>query len=114
MNEPATFRVPAKTLAPTALSTGTDSPVRVDSSTLEAPEITSPSSGRRSPGLITIEDPVRISATGVGISSPPAITLAVDGASSRSDSTERRLLSSASSSRALPTANRTITHAASA
>ena len=48
---PHKFRVPAKTTEPNSLSTATDSPVRLDSSALVLPSITSASTGKPSPGF---------------------------------------------------------------
>lgn len=49
--------VPAVTMFPSRLSTGTDSPVSIDSSTDELPARTSPSTGTRPPGLTRISSP---------------------------------------------------------
>ena len=49
-NAPVVFIVAPYTADPAVLSTGIDSPVSIDSSTADAPAITSPSTGNRSPG----------------------------------------------------------------
>ena len=54
---PVVLMVPPTTLAPSTFSTGTGSPVSMDSSTKEAPESTDPSTGMRSPGRTTITSP---------------------------------------------------------
>ena len=50
---PERLIVPADTLSPATLSTGTDSPVRADSSTAQSPSIITPSTGMAPPGLTT-------------------------------------------------------------
>ena len=50
---PVLFMVAAETLSPACLSTGTDSPVRADSSTVQSPSNISPSTGIDPPGLTT-------------------------------------------------------------
>ncbi len=47
------FTLPPNTIDPGAFSTGSDSPVSIDSSTADAPSTTSPSTGIRSPGRTT-------------------------------------------------------------
>ena len=66
------LRPPAESSVPTCTKRGIGSPVKPDSSTLEQPEITLPSTGRRSPGKIRkrspgLRPPTR---TGRGKSSP--------------------------------------------
>ena len=48
---PERLIVPAETLSPAVLSTGTDSPVRADSSTAQSPSTITPSTGTAPPGL---------------------------------------------------------------
>ena len=47
---PVPLRVPPVTRSPSAFSTGIDSPVTMDSSTLDRPSVTTPSTGTDSPG----------------------------------------------------------------
>ena len=54
---PVRFRVPAKSRSPGFFSIGMDSPVRLDSSTAEAPSSTTPSVGIDSPGRTRIRSP---------------------------------------------------------
>jgi hypothetical protein len=54
---PSRFKVPPITGSRMVLVTGTDSPVKLDSSTLAIPSRTSPSSGMRSPGRTTTVSP---------------------------------------------------------
>ena len=114
VSEPNALSVPAKTASPTALSTGTDSPVSADSSRLDAPSTMTPSSAIRSPGRTRSAVPGAIVATATVRSTPSTSTCASSGASSLSASTDRRVRSSASASRVVPTANRTSTQAPSA
>ncbi len=60
--------VPPITRAPTPFSTGSDSPVSIDSSTALAPLSTSPSTGTRSPGRTTTTSPPRTLSTGTSTS----------------------------------------------
>ena len=54
---PVWFVVPAKTAAPGNFSTGMDSPVMLDWSTVEWPSTTSPSTGISAAGRITTMSP---------------------------------------------------------
>ena len=56
-NEPLAFIVAPMTRSPAAFSTGSDSPVSIDSSTAEAPSMTTPSTGTRSPGRTRTRSP---------------------------------------------------------
>ncbi len=59
LSNPCWLTVAPNTLAPVALSIGMDSPVSIASSTAEAPDTTTPSTGSRSPGLTTTTWPDR-------------------------------------------------------
>lgn len=54
---PSQLTVPAVTLSPTTLLTGMGSPVNADSSTVDLPEATTPSTGTRSPGSTSTWSP---------------------------------------------------------
>ena len=80
---PRTTTVPAETIraagsaAAGLLSTGTDSPVRLDSSTRSAADsITSPSAATRSPSASTSRSPGTTAAAGICSSAPSRITRA--------------------------------------
>jgi hypothetical protein len=73
-NAPVPFTVPPKTGAPGAFSTGIDSPVSIDSSTVDRPSIHTPSTGRRSPGRTSTMSSTMTSATGT-VSSIPSRTM---------------------------------------
>ena len=72
---PVPFRVPATSLFPGCLSTGMDSPVTIDSSTLLFPSRTRPSTGIFSPGRIRSRSPTVICSTGISVSPPFGSTL---------------------------------------
>lgn len=76
---PFLFIVPPMTLSPCFFSTGIDSPVIIDSSTEESPEITMPSTGIFSPGLTINMSPIMTSSIGTLSSLPFRITAAVFG-----------------------------------
>ena len=61
---PERFIVPADTLSPAVLSTGTDSPVSAASSTAQSPSVITPSTGIAPPGLTTYKSPTDTSSTG--------------------------------------------------
>jgi hypothetical protein len=63
--------------SPTLLSTGSDSPVTIDSSTADAPSTISPSTGIFSPGRTTTMSPTSTSSTGMSICLPSRTTRAV-------------------------------------
>ena len=65
---PFKFTVPAYNLSPAALSTGSDSPVSMDSSTVESPYATTPSTGTWSPGFKITTSSTRNSPTGTSVS----------------------------------------------
>ena len=69
VKSPVVFNAAPKTSSPGVFSTGTLSPVSIDSSTKEAPFTTSPSTGTRSPGLTTTRSPSARSSIAVSISS---------------------------------------------
>ena len=76
---PVAFTLPPNTGSPGALSTGSDSPVSIDSSTADVPSTTSPSTAIRSPGRTMTMSPRCTSATGTSISEPSRTTRAVRG-----------------------------------
>ncbi len=67
---PEALTVAPVTVSPTVASTGTDSPVSIDSSTAEAPETTVPSVAIFSPGRTTNSSPTASSPTGTRTSRP--------------------------------------------
>ena len=69
--EPKRLRVPQNTASPTPLSTGRDSPVRMDWSTEVSPLTMTPSTGMVSPGSTRSRSPSRISSAGMSSSAPP-------------------------------------------
>ena len=77
---PDVFMVAALTLSPSSLSTGTDSPVRADSSTAVIPSIIIPSTGIASPGFTAKISPGFTSSISTFTSSPSFSTTAVLGA----------------------------------
>ncbi len=80
-NEPLALIVAPIAWSPTALSTGIDSPVSIDSSTDELPSIRTPSTGTRSPGRTRTRSPTTTSSTGTSRSPPGRSTRAVSGRS---------------------------------
>ncbi len=62
--------VPPITRSPGRLATGIDSPVSIDSSTALVPDVISPSTGMRSPGLTITVSPRRTSPMGTSVSRP--------------------------------------------
>ena len=69
-NPPVVLTVAPYTASPGAFSTGTLSPVSIDSSTDEAPSMTSPSTGSLSPGLTRTTSPGTTSSTPTSNSRP--------------------------------------------
>ncbi len=67
---PVPLTVEPVTRAPGPFSTGTGSPVSIDSSTLEAPSRTTPSTGTFSPGRTRSRSPGRTSSSGTSLSLP--------------------------------------------
>jgi len=84
VSTPLVFTVAPATFAPIVLSTGTDSPVSIDSSTAEAPSMTSPSVGIFSPGRIRSRSPTRTASVGTITSTPSRRTRACLAPSSSS------------------------------
>ena len=72
------------TVSPGPLSTGMDSPVRADSSTLDAPSTTTPSTGTEAPGRTSTRSPAWTCSTGTSASPPSRRTVAVLGVRSMS------------------------------
>ncbi len=93
-----TRRPPALTVAPvtsspSATSTGTDSPVSIEASIAEVPEVMTPSVAIFSPGRTTNSSPTASSATGTRVSTPSLMTatsLAPIWSSARSAAPARR------------------------
>ncbi len=101
---PVRFSVPPVTSSPALLSTGTDSPVTIDSSTADDPAITRPSDATVSPGRTTMTSPATRSAIGMSSSSPPARrTRAVFAPSARSARMASPVRARARASRNRPT-----------
>ena len=86
VTEPVVFWVPPVTASPTAFTTGSVSPVSMDSSTSVAPSTTTPSTGIFSPGRTSTVSPATTWARGTSRSSPPRTTRAVGGVRFMSDS----------------------------
>ena len=80
---PSALMVAPATLSPGFLSTGTDSPVSIDSSTAEAPSVTSPSTGIFSPGRTRSRFPTLTCSTGTSRSWPSTMSRASLAPSSR-------------------------------
>ncbi len=76
-NRPVLLIVAPKTSAPMRFSTGSDSPVSIDSSTAEAPSRMTPSTGIFSPGRTTTRSPTSTASTGMSTSRPSRTTRAV-------------------------------------
>ena len=76
---PDWLAVPAKTLSPTPLITGIDSPVSMLSSTLDEPSVTVPSTGKAMPGLTSSSSSTTTSAR--GLSGDPSAGQMVSGSS---------------------------------
>ena len=83
---PVVFWVPPVTASPAAFTTGSVSPVSMDSSTSVAPSTTTPSTGIFSPGRTSTVSPATTWANGTSRSSPPRTTRAVGGVRFMSDS----------------------------
>ncbi len=79
VNAPVVLIVAPYTAEPAAFSTGIDSPVSIDSSMADAPSITSPSTGRRSPGRTMTTSPRSTSLAGTSSSMPSRTMRAVRG-----------------------------------
>jgi hypothetical protein len=74
---PVVFIVAPKTLSPAAFSTGTLSPVSIDSSTADWPLSTFPSTGIFSPGRTSTRSPTTTDSIGTSCSVPSRMTRAV-------------------------------------
>ncbi len=88
---PAPFTAPPVTLAPSPFSTGTGSPVSIDSSMKLPPSTISPSAGMRSPGRTSTMSPRRRAESGISRAFAPRRTRAVSGRRAKS----RRIASEA-------------------
>ncbi len=91
---------PARTRSPGATSTGIDSPVTAEASTLLRPRATIPSVATRSPGATTSVSSTRSSAVGISVVRAPRRTVAVSGTSVRRERRPERARSIALSSSA--------------
>ncbi len=87
---------------PTTVSTGIDSPVIADLSSVVAPAVITPSHGTYSPGMMTTVSPTRISSVPTVSVLPSRITVAVFGRSFISFSTSVRVLPLERASSSLP------------
>ena len=105
--------IPLISSAPSATSTGADSPVREEASMAVLPSITTPSSGTRLCGAICSTVPIATSFAGTSRAAPPSYITATSGRISASLRMSRRDFSTALSSRISPIPNRTVTAAAS-
>ena len=79
LTAPMPFTVPVYRWSPSSFSTGTASPVSIDSSTAVVPSVISPSTGTRSPGRNTIVSPLVTSAISILVGSPFRMITAVAG-----------------------------------
>ena len=86
---PAPLTVPPSTASPGALATGIGSPVSIDSSMLDRPDSTTPSTGTREPGRTRTRSPTATSDAPSSCSEPSRMTTARGGARSTSDSIAR-------------------------
>ena len=77
LSRPSLLSVAPITGSPGFFSTGSDSPVSIDSSTAERPSTTTPSTGIFSPGRTSTTSPTRTSSTGISSSVPSRTTRAV-------------------------------------
>ncbi|GAA3303812.1 hypothetical protein GCM10020295_53350 [Streptomyces cinereospinus] len=93
-SRPPAFTVAPATVSPAATSTGTDSPVSIETSTAEAPSTTVPSVATFSPGRTTNRSPTASSVTGTRTSRPSrstATSFAPSSIRARSAAPARRL-----------------------
>ena len=102
VSTPAPLRQPDMTRSPSPLSTGMDSPVRGDSSTLDTPDTTTPSTGREEPGRMRSRSPTCTSWVGMVTSWPSRSTVAVLGLKSMSRAMAWPVLPLERASRNLP------------
>ena len=112
---PLRLSVPPVSVSPSAFSTGSGSPVIMDSSTAERPSTTTPSTGMLSPGRTRSRSPVFTASSGTSVSCPSApMRRAVFGARSSSARIAEPVRSRALSSSTWPRkTSATITAAAS-
>ncbi len=75
--DPVPLMVAPMTVSAARLVIGIGSPVTIDSSTAEAPETTTPSTGTFSPGRMSTSSPTATSSIGISTSVPSRITRAV-------------------------------------
>ena len=75
-NVPFVLSVEPMTTAPMPFSTGIGSPVSIDSSTADAPSVTTPSTGTFSPGRTRSRSPGCTASSGTSVSSSPTTTRA--------------------------------------
>ncbi|KUE74007.1 hypothetical protein AUQ37_06870 [Candidatus Methanomethylophilus sp. 1R26] len=99
---PVPLTVAPKTLSPAFFSTGTDSPVSIDSSTLDSPSRTVPSAGTDSPGLTSTVSPALRSSRGMTSSFPSFITVAFWGSRLMSPDTASLVFTFPTASRYFP------------
>ena len=111
--KPPREMVPANTWSPIRLSTGTDSPVMLAWSMAPVPSTTTPSTGTLAPFFTMTISPASTSAAPTVTCSPPRRTTASSGATAMSSCSADLVLFSVADSRALPTAKRKVTAAAS-
>ena len=81
MSAPAPLRLPPVTASPGALTTGSDSPVSSDSSTVELPSTTSPSAGMRSPGRTRRQSSTLMASAAISRSPSSVTSAALSGLS---------------------------------
>ena len=114
-NDPVPLSVAPVTRSPSRFSTGTGSPVTIDSSTADVPETATPSTGIFSPGRTRRRSPTCTCATSTSRSTPPSSSRrAVRGARARSARIAPETRRRATSSRIWPRrTSSTITAAAS-
>ena len=74
---PVVFTVAPITSSPIRFGTGNGSPVSIDSSTADAPSVTTPSTGIVSPGLTITRSPGTTASTASSVSLPSRCTCAV-------------------------------------
>ena len=110
---PSPLIEPPVSASPTALATGSGSPVNMLSSTCVAPSVTVPSAGTRSPGRTASLSPARSSSTGMSFSAPSqSIRCATEGRSACSARMAAVVWRLARSSSHLPRRTRVMTTAA--
>jgi len=103
------FIVAPMTSSPAPLATGIDSPVIIDSSTADAPSVTTPSTGIFEPGRTTTTSPTMTSSIGISTSDAPRTTRAVLGWRPMSFSIASDVRPRAFTSIAIPSTTRAVT-----